>query len=218
MNPLKNNRGVTLVFIALFMFLLLAFLGLAVDVGWTTYVRSQGQARVDAAALAAASQLSKSTVAATRQSNAQTIANTFAGYNMVVDTSTSPTNVVTPMQYNYATKTLTTAADWTTANCNAVKVSNAVPTPLFFSGIRNFFGATETGSMTVNVNATGYLGCPGVATPPLPLVFCSSAINYPTNCNVGNGLRAPNPANTAGFFNGPPFSNMSSSQCVNLVD
>ena len=51
MNILKNNRGVTLVFIALFLFLLLAFIGLAVDVGWTTYVRSQGQARVDAAAL-----------------------------------------------------------------------------------------------------------------------------------------------------------------------
>src|SRR5438046_1502329 len=103
MNPLKNNRGVTVVFIALFLFLLLAFLGLAVDVGWTTYVRNQGQARVDAAALAAASQLSSSTVAAARKSNAETIAGTFANSNSVVDASTSPTTVVAKMFYNYST-------------------------------------------------------------------------------------------------------------------
>lgn len=226
MNPLKNNRGVTLVFIALFLFLLLMFLGLAVDVGWTTYVRNQGQARVDAAALAAASALI-SQVAATRQSNAQTQAATFASSsnNIVVDasTSTSVTNVLTPMKYNYSTKTLSAAAGWDPTvggalNCNAVKVTNAVPTPLFFSGIRNVFGGTETGSTTINVEATGYLGCPGTAVPPLPLAFCSSAINYPTNCNVANGLQAPNTTNNSGFFDPASMGSMSDSLCKGLVN
>ncbi len=217
MNPLKNNRGVTLVFIALFLFLLMMFLGVAVDIGWTTIVRTQAQRRVDAAALAAASRLSSSTVAATRQSNAQTIANTFAGYNKVVNTSTNPTNTLTPMNYNYTTRALTPAADWTTANCNAVKVSNAVSTPLFFSAIRNVFGASETGSTTINVNATAYLGCPGVEKPALPLAICHSAAD-PTNtgtCDTTTLFQQPD--NNSAWF-GPPGMGANASTCKGLVD
>jgi hypothetical protein len=136
-----------------------------------------------------------------------------------VDATTNPTNTVEAMHYDYTTHALS-GTTWTAVsptNANAVKVSNAVPTPLFFSGVRNFFGASENGATTINVDATAYLGCPGVATPPLPLAFCKTAINYPTNCNEGNGLRAPH-AGDAGFFNSPEFFNMSSQQCSNLVN
>src|SRR5215471_12948830 len=126
MNILKNNRGVALTFIALFLFLLMLFLGVAVDIGWTTIVRTQAQRRVDAAALAAAARaIPLQPTDPTRGTVAQTAADTFAGYNHVVDTSTSPTNTVQAMHYNFSTHafTTTTWTDATAANsANAVKV------------------------------------------------------------------------------------------------
>ena len=218
MNTLKNNRGVTLVFIALFLFLLLMFLGVAVDIGWTTIVRTQAQRRVDAAALAAVSVFGDPTTTnANRQSKAQTIADTFAGYNKVVSTSTNPTNTLTPMNYNYSTHALTTAADWTTANANAVKVTNTVSTPLFFSAVRNVFGASETGSTTINVSSTAYLGCPGTEKPTLPLAICHSAAD-PTNagtCDTTTLFQQPD--NNSAFF-GPPGMGANAATCKGLVN
>jgi len=177
MDTLNNNRGVIIVFFALFLFLLLIFLGVAVDIGWTTIVRTHAQRRVDAAALAGASQLSSSTVATTRQSNAQTMAQTFAHYNKVVGTSTK----------------------------------------LFFSSIRNVFGASETGSTTINVSATAYLGCPGVEKPPLPLALCHSAVD-PTNSGTCDQVKAfQTPDNNSAFF-APPGMTINDSNCKGLVD
>ena len=73
MNIIRNNRGATLIFVALSLFLFLLFLGVATDTGWTVYVRSQGQARVDAAALAAARALVEQNPT-TRETNATTLA------------------------------------------------------------------------------------------------------------------------------------------------
>src|SRR5262249_57477454 len=57
MNRLKNNQGSVIVFVTLIITLLLAMVGIGLDTGMLTYVRSQAQPAVDAAALAAASGL-----------------------------------------------------------------------------------------------------------------------------------------------------------------
>ena len=55
MQPLKNEQGYALVFMTLMIVLLLIMVGMGLDTGHLSYVRSQGQPAVDAAALAAAS-------------------------------------------------------------------------------------------------------------------------------------------------------------------
>ena len=55
MRAQKNERGSVLVFVTLMIVLLLVMVGLGLDTGQLTYVRNQGQAAVDAAALAAVS-------------------------------------------------------------------------------------------------------------------------------------------------------------------
>ncbi len=233
MHILKNEQGVTLVFIGLLFFLMLLFLGVAVDIGWTTYARGQAQRRVDAAALAAGSALICPTTfpyngytdcdsyrAAKTQARADLLAS--ATVNNVINTSTNPSNTVTAMSYNTTTHALTTATGWSAilgggTNCNAVKVTNAVPTPLFFSSIRNVFGASETGSMTIHVDATAYVGCPGTEKPTLPLAFCHDAVD-PTNtgtCDVTHAYQTPD--NNSAFFT-PSNITANASNCSALVN
>jgi Flp pilus assembly protein TadG len=166
---LHNERGAVLAFVAMGLLLFLLFLGVALDTGWTVYVRSQGQARVDAAALAGAAGLFSQNTA-TRKDAAKELAVTFSDTeNPVLTAETEPDDDVTPMHYNPATQALTEAPSWapppngdfTQPGANAVRVTNAVPTPLFFSGVRNVFGANETGETNINVGAVGFLGCPG---------------------------------------------------------
>ena len=55
MEPAKNEQGYALVFMTLMIILLLIMVGMGLDTGHLSYIRSQGQPAVDAAALAAAS-------------------------------------------------------------------------------------------------------------------------------------------------------------------
>ena len=195
MNIRNNERGAVLAFVAMGLVLFMLFLGVALDTGWTVYVRSQGQARVDSAALAGAAGLFDQ-VEGTRETAAKQLAETFSDTeNPVLTTDTDQDTDVIPMYYNPATQSLTEASSWapppngnfTLPGANAVRVQNAVPTPLFFSGIRNVFGAGEQGAMDINVNATGFLGCPAGGNfgpggiSPLALRACK--VGFPGNCN-----------------------------------
>ncbi len=201
---LRNNRGVTLVFVALGLVIFLMFIGLCLDVGWMVYVRGQGQTRVDAAALAAAAAL-KEQDKTVRHNDAQTLADAFAnsstGMNMVVDSNVDPPNFLTPMSYNLATGEPPDMVDWDTAN--AVQVTNVIPTPLFFSGIRNVFGATETGPTNINVGATAYLGCPKKAQPTLPIALCADFITFSFPGSCGETVLKVIPIAADGAFFGP---------------
>ena len=44
-----SQRGAVLVFMSLMMIIFVIFMGLIVDTGWMTFVRNQGQTRVDSA-------------------------------------------------------------------------------------------------------------------------------------------------------------------------
>jgi len=167
MNILQNNRGMTLVFVALGLLLFLLFLGVAVDTGWMVYVRAQGQARIDSSALAAAGALVEKITTDKRQTRAEELANTFSDKNSVVNETVNPANVVTPMNYDPDSGNLTEISNWelfvgSGPNCNAVRVTTAVPTPVFFAGIRNVFGAGETGQEDITVSAVSHLPCPGL--------------------------------------------------------
>ncbi len=167
MSILRSNRGVTLIFVALGMFLFLLFLGVAVDTGWMVFVRSQGQARIDSAALASIGALVENLGASDRETRAEVLANTFSDKNSVVNSTVDPANVVTPMRYDHENGNLTEASGWELwsgngPNCNAVRITTTVPTPMFFSGIRSVFGADENGQTNIAVGATSHLPCPGV--------------------------------------------------------
>jgi Flp pilus assembly protein TadG len=55
MHAINNERGSVLIFVTLSIVLLLVMVGMGLDTGHLVYVRAQGQAAVDAAALAASS-------------------------------------------------------------------------------------------------------------------------------------------------------------------
>jgi Flp pilus assembly protein TadG len=207
MSIVKSERGVALIFVAVFLFLFLGFVGIATDAGWIVFIRGQGQARVDAAALAGAQALINQN-AGTRQTDAGTLADSFGDRNHIVDatTTTNVDNDIFPMFYDKTTGEATEAADWEPANCNAVKVTNAIPTPLFFSGVRNALGAAETGSTTINVSAVAHLGCPGEAKPTLPITLCDEYITYPTDCQVKSLYQVPSAGDSAftTFFTSNP--------------
>ncbi|MBT0652962.1 pilus assembly protein TadG-related protein [Geomobilimonas luticola] len=57
MNRLKDKKGIALVYIALMLVAIMAFLGLAIDIGYMYVAKGQLQNAADAAALAAATQL-----------------------------------------------------------------------------------------------------------------------------------------------------------------
>jgi len=197
MNIVRNNRGVVLVFVAMGLLLFLLFLGLALDTGWLVYVRAQGQARIDSAALAAAAALIES---GDRQSRAGELANTFSEKNLVVNDTVNPENVVTPMKYDETDGSLReTGGRWvlwsgSSPVCNAVRVTTSVPTPVFFAGIRNVFGAGETGQEDLTFSSVSHLPCPGikinnVRLAPIVLAKASWSLN---NCDIARPLATLN--------------------------
>src|SRR5688572_18742342 len=99
MNILNNERGVVLVFVAMGLVLFVLFLGVTLDTGWTVYVRSQGQARVDSAALAGAAGLLDQN-AANRETAAKDLSVKFSDTeNPVLTTETDRDDDVIPMYY-----------------------------------------------------------------------------------------------------------------------
>jgi len=194
MNILRNNRGVTLVFVAMGLLLFLLFLGVALDTGWVVYVRSQGQARVDSAALAAAGALIEKPFDPLRP---EELANTFSDKNSVVNASVNPVNRVTLMNYDQISGVLQEAPSPYGGSVlyNAVRVTTDVPTPVFFAGIRNVFGAGETGQENITVGAVSHLPCPGIETRGdqlAQLVIAKAFWNFPAGCNVSHSFASLN--------------------------
>jgi hypothetical protein len=81
-----NNKGVAVVLIALMMVVLVAFVGLAVDIGYMYIAKGQLQNAADAAALAGASKLPDSTKVKTEATNFA-LKNKAAGNDVVITDS-----------------------------------------------------------------------------------------------------------------------------------
>ena len=90
--PMSNKRGVAIIYVVLLLVALLAFVGLAIDIGYMYVAKSQLQNAADSAALAGASQ-AKSVGNGTAnpndlvQSGARTEAISFAAKNSAAQSS-----------------------------------------------------------------------------------------------------------------------------------
>ena len=174
MQTVKNERGSVIVFVTLMIVVLLIMVGLGLDTGQLTYVRNQGQAAVDAAALAAVSALPA-------RDDSQ-VKSRAAGFNSTNNYVESPTNAigsnhVSYVQYDFDTNTITNYAA-TVANANGVRVAlegptRSITTPVFLTPLLNLLGISASGTQEVNVSAVATI----VSRPATPIAIWSNICN-----------------------------------------
>jgi Flp pilus assembly protein TadG len=181
MQKIDNERGSVIVFATLMIVLLLIMVGMGLDTGQLTSVRSQGQAAVDAAALAAASGL--------RVNNSQ-VEKRAAGFNPTNSYVESPTNKIgssniSYIQYDFTKNEISNYSS-TFADANGVRValeqatSSGITTPVFLTPLLNLLGFSTPGTADINVSAVAVVS----AIPTLPIAV------YDTQCGKATKIRA----------------------------
>ena len=181
MQPVKNERGYVIIFMTLIITLLLIMVGMGLDTGHLSYVRSQAQPAVDAAALAAAAAVPSgkwSTVTDQAAKFNPGGANPGPGNDYVDSPNTQISHQdVTLVQYDNVTGNITTAGV-TTANANGVRVAlenknpyggsagKAIEAPLFLTPLFNLLGLAVGNTANVSVSAVAV----NQALPGLPIV------------------------------------------------
>jgi Flp pilus assembly protein TadG len=185
MNPINNERGSVLIFVTLLIVLLLVMVGMGLDTGHLVYVRAQGQAAVDAAALAAASAIpTRSSTQVNDRASAFNSSSTN-GKNDYVGSDVNPitdTNV-TYVQYNSTNGAITTSGV-TIDNANGVRVAlesknphtgatpgTAMISRLFLMPLLNLFGHQVDSTADVSVSAVAVLK--GKPDLPVALKTCN---------------------------------------------
>jgi Flp pilus assembly protein TadG len=176
MKNLKNEQGTVIVFATLMIVLLLVMVGLGLDTGHLTYVRNQGQAAVDSAALAAVTGLpfrdDDQVKSRARGFNSK---NTYAGSatNMIGNDD------VSYVQYDFATNTITNyAANVNTANGVRVSLESAssISTPMFLTPLFNLMGIPTEKNKNVSVSAVSVI----TTRPAIPIALWSGVCNGST--------------------------------------
>ena len=182
MRAVSNDRGSVLVFVTLMITLLLIMVGMGLDTGQLTYVRSQGQAAVDAAALVAASGLPVS---------AAEVANRVGLYNSTNDhvenTNTISGSNITYVNYNQSTTPPTLTALGSIAGANGVRVAleqknpytgaasnTGLTTPVFLTPLLRLMGLSAPATADVSVSAVAVV----TAVPSLPIAM------YQDSCGI----------------------------------
>jgi hypothetical protein len=209
MKSLKNNHGVAIIYVTLFLIVIgLYFLALGIDIGWMAYVRTQGQAAVDASALSAAAALPNYNSGGTKLADmvsAYSDSSKPATMNMVM---TGSSNIsVADVQYCSGDPTgpLDDPVNGYTCTANmkpadGVKVTKPYSTPLFFSRILNGGNNAD-----ITVSSTAWLGGPGAFCPTIPVALCAQNIGYnpPSSFTCNESLDAtliPNTSDSAGWW------------------
>jgi Flp pilus assembly protein TadG len=175
-----NNHGSVLVFVTLAITLLLIMVGMGLDTGMLSYVRSQAQPAVDAAALSAVSGLISGQAEVESRVAAYNATNDYTGQT---GSSLGAANV-TPIFYNGSSIEL--AASYGTANGVRVGLEGAgsnpytantkssIASPLFLTPLLNLMGYSAPATANLNVTATAVLQ----KRPELPFTI--------VGCTVGN--------------------------------
>jgi Flp pilus assembly protein TadG len=163
--------------------LLLVMVGLGLDTGQLTYVRNQGQAAVDASALAAVSGL-----VAPLATRATQVQNRAAAFNSTNDYVESPTNKIgsgniSYVKYDYTTNTITYNEPIATANGVRVALEEAssksgITTPVFLTPLLNLFGISTAATQNINVSAVATIE----QRPAIPIALWSGA------CPANDGI------------------------------
>ena len=176
-----NNRGSVLVFVTLMIVLLMIMVGMGLDTGWMTYVRSQGQPAVDAAALAATSGLIQGTTEVETRAAAFNTTNNYVGNG---GNAIGPNNI-TYIKYDEGKRTI---AKVDAAAANGVRVAlettnpyggsspaSPIVSPLFLTPLFNLFGANVSSKANISVTAVAYLkNRPGL---PIALRQCTAGLD-----------------------------------------
>jgi Flp pilus assembly protein TadG len=180
MTTLKNQQGSVLVFVTLMIVILMVMVGLGLDTGQITYVRNQGQAAVDAAALAAVSGLPQ----AQASGSPTEVQNRAAAYNSKNNYVESPTNSIgnaniSYVKYDYSTNTITNYSE-PLATANGVRVAlegaTSITTPVFLTPLMNLFGIATASTQDVNVSAVATIK----AKPAIPIALWSNVCPTPS--------------------------------------
>lgn len=183
-NSLTNNRGSVFVYSTLMIVLLMILVGMGLDTGWLTYVRSQGQAAVDAAALSGASAISTGDPAKVQ---ARVVAFNSSNNYVGISGNLIDSGNITLVQYDTATGSITPVADIASANGVRVALEEANPyggspmtsmaSPLFLTPLMNLFGSSAPDTANVNVSAVAVAR--GIAGLPLAVEAASCEPPYP---------------------------------------
>lgn len=205
----KNRKGITIVMIALMLFVLLVFLGLAVDIAYMYFAKNQLQVAADAAALAGASKLN-GTSTDTDQAAARTEAMIYAGNNTAAGVAVllasdgsntlslvneSPGNDITVGNWDPAL-TPQYLAGRTPVNAVEVRPRRTSGAPLgpvsvFVGKVFRFIGA-DWSSMSASAKAIAAM--PVMANSPFTM--CTDACNatYPSYDTTPRAISRPNPS------------------------
>ncbi len=212
MGCLKNSRGAVMIYAILFLFVLgLFFIALAIDVGWMAYVRSQGQAAVDSAAISGAAAIPAYNSG--DPSQVYGIVGSLNSQNTVMNQDAAIAN--TDVEFCTGDPEASFTCTAATAPAVGVRVTKTYSTPLFFGKILNGGNPTD-----ITVSAIAWLGGPTGLGPDLPIAACTSQIGWDgpgSTCDPT--LRADLSANNvdnAGWFTVPPDS-ANAKDCKDMV-
>ena len=176
MYTINNQRGSVLIFVTLSIVLLLIMVGMGLDTGHLVYVRAQGQAAVDAAALAAASAIP---TGSTTQVNDRAAA--FNSKNNYADSSNNwiSDKNITYVQYSPPDGSINTSGV-SIANANGVRVALETSNPhtganaatamisrVFLMPLLNLFGYNVDDTAELSVSAVAVIK----AAPGLPIAI-----------------------------------------------
>jgi Flp pilus assembly protein TadG len=184
MQAFNNQRGSVLVFVTLSIVLLLVMVGMGLDTGHLVYVRAQGQAAVDAAALAAASAIP--TGSSTQVSDRAVAFNSKNNYADSSNNLITATNV-TYVQYSPADGNINTSGV-SIANANGVRVAledtnphtganpaTAMISRVFLMPLLNLFGHEVDDTAKLSVSAVAVIK----AAPGLPIAIEEARCSQP---------------------------------------
>ena len=184
MRVINNERGSVLVFVTLSIVLLLVMVGMGLDTGHLVYVRAQGQAAVDAAALAAASAIPTGSAA---QVNDRATA-----FNAANNYADSPKNSITDKNITYVRYSQIDGSINTSgvsiANANGVRVAledtnphtgaapaTAMISRVFLMPLLNLFGNQTDDTAKLRVSAVAVVK----AAPGLPIAIEEARCSQP---------------------------------------
>jgi Flp pilus assembly protein TadG len=177
MHATDNERGTVLIFVTLSIVLLLIMVGMGLDTGHLVYVRAQGQAAVDAAALSAAS--------AIPTGNGTEVNSRAAAFNSKNNYAGSSQNLITGSNVNYVQYSPTdgsiTTSGVTIANANGVRVALETENPhtktspatamisqLFLMPLLNLFGGQSVNN-TANLSVSAVAVVKAAAGLPIAI-------------------------------------------------
>ena len=180
----NNERGGVIVFVTLMVVLLMIMVGMGLDTGHLSFIRSQGQGAVDAAALSAVSGLANGGTKAEIELRATAFQtnNNYVGSPSNLLTSTnvsyvlydSKTGVIEPSSYGLANGVRVALEKKNPYS--ETTVNQEIKSPLFLVPLFNLFGVTTPGTLDINVSAVATL----TAKPSIPIAI------FDTVCSGGN--------------------------------